>query len=292
MMLAANEDSKSQHPRLDGGEVHPRRPVIESALIQRALQDLWEGWRRRELWLMLGWRDVLSRYRRSMLGPLWISISTGIFAACMGALYSAILQISPVDYIPYLVTGFIAWNLLSGLLLEGLSSFVGNSAAIREMPVPTTIYVYRLLWRNVLILAHNIVVYAIVIAVFKLSPFPAIILVVPALALILVNGMWIGLLLGLINARYRDFGQVVPNAIRLIFFVTPIIWYADSVSGLRSVFVYFNPFFYFIEIFRAPLLGEVPGWHVWAVTLAITLIGWAIALPVYARWRDRIIYWV
>lgn len=257
-----------------------------------ALRDVREGWRWYELWLTLGWRDVLRRHRRSRLGPLWISISMGFVAGCMGTLYSAIMQRSPQDYIPYLVAGFMTWNFLAALVNEGREAFVGNAASIREIPVPGTVYVYRLLWRNVLVFGYNAVVYIIVLLIFRIWPFPAILLVLPALAVILANGVWIGLLLGLINARFRDFGQLIPNAMRLIFFVTPIIWYAESAAGMRGLFVHLNPMYYFIELLRAPLLGIAPSPIVWIVVLGITVLGWGITLPIYAHWRRQIAFWV
>lgn len=261
-------------------------------MVKDALRDMHEGGLRYELWLMLGWRDVLSRYRRSRLGPLWIVISMGFVAGVMGLLYSAIMQRPPSDYIPYLVVGFIAWNLLSSFITEGCQVFTANAAAIKEVPLPGTVYVYRLACRNLVIFTHNIVVYILVLLIFRTSPFPAAVLALPGLGLILLNGMWIGLLFGLINARFRDFSQVVNNLMRLLFFVTPVIWYPDRVAGLRRVFVDLNPFYYFVEILRAPLLGEVPSQYVWSFAMTFTLLGWLGTLPVYARWRRQIAYWV
>jgi len=262
-----------------------------SGLIE-ALRDIRDGWRWHELWLTLGWRDLRLRHRRSRLGPLWISISMGFIAGCMGTLYSAIMQRPSHDYIPYLVAGFMTWNLLLALVNEGREAFVGNAAAIREIPVPGTIYVYRLLWRNLLVFGYNAIVYVIVLLVFRIWPFPALLLALPALALILLNGTWVGLLLGLINARFRDFGQLIPNAMRLAFFVTPVIWYAQSAAGYRALFVHLNPFYYFIELLRAPLLGEVPDTLIWIVVLGITLLGWSITMPVYAHMRRKIAFLV
>jgi ABC-type polysaccharide/polyol phosphate export permease len=257
-----------------------------------ALRDVREGWRWHELWLTLGWRDVRLRYRRSRLGPLWISLNMAFVAGIMGMLYSAIMQRSPHEYIPYLTTGFIAWNLLSSLVNDGRESFVANAGAIREIPVPASVYIYRLLWRNLLIFGHNAIVYLILLLVFQLNPFPALFLVIPGMALILLNGMWSGLLLGLINARFRDFGQLIPNAMRLIFFVTPVLWYSQSATGIRAAFVYLNPMYYFIEIMRAPLLGQAPSQLVWMVVLGITLVGWLITLPIFAYCRRQIAFWV
>jgi ABC-2 type transport system permease protein/lipopolysaccharide transport system permease protein len=257
-----------------------------------ALRDIRDGWRWRELWMTLGWRDILLRHRRSRLGPFWISISMAFIAAAMGTLYSGIMQRPAHEYIPYLVAGFAVWNLLLSLVNEGREAFVGNAGAIREIAVPNSVYVYRLLWKNILVFGYSLIVYVAVLLIFRVWPFPEVLLVLPALALVLANGLWVGLLLGLVNARFRDFGQLIPNAMRLAFFVTPVLWFPESAQGFRAYFVHFNPMYYFIEILRAPLLGEMPGELVWAVVLGFTVVGWGITLPVYARWRRQIAFWI
>lgn len=215
-----------------------------------------------------------------------------IIAGVMGALYSMIMQRPAHEYIPYLTVGFIAWNMLSALVADGTQVFVTNATAIKEIPVPCTIYVFRILWRNTLIFGHNLLVYIALLFIFELRPYPEIFLALPGFCLILLNGVWIGMLLGLANARFRDVSQFVNNAMRLVFFLTPIIWYAEMATGPRASFVMLNPFFYFIEIVRAPMLGQMPDARVWYVAILITLLGWVVALPVYARWRRQISYWV
>lgn len=262
-----------------------RPPLIE------AMDEIRQGWSRRELWLALGWRDVLSRYRRSLLGPFLITINMGFIAAVMGTLYSAILGRPSHEYIPYLVIGFVVWNLLSALITDGCQVFTANAAAIREIPAPNMIYVFRMLWRNLLIFLHNAIIYLIIVLIFRLWPTPALLFFPLALMLVFLNGIWISILFGLINTRYRDFGPLVGNATRLVFFVTPVIWYADS-AGVRSAFVYLNPIYYFVEILRAPLLGHLPGLHVWVIVLLITALGLLATLSVYPRFSRRIIYWI
>ncbi|WP_343074126.1 ABC transporter permease [Microvirga zambiensis] len=256
------------------------------------LREVRDGWRWRELWMTLGWRDVQTRHRQSHIGPFWNTLSLAFVATCIGSLYGGIMGHPMSDYIPHLVTGYMIWIFLNALVTEGKDAFVSNASAIREIAVPGTVYVYKLLWKNLIILGFNAIVYFAVLALYQVWPFPSIVLVLPALAMILLNGIWVALLLGLINVRYRDLGQLIPNAMRLAFFVTPILWFPDSASGIRAVFVYFNPFYYFIELLRAPLLGQPPGLLIWAVAFGITVVGWGITLPVYAHWRRRIAFWV
>jgi ABC-2 type transport system permease protein/lipopolysaccharide transport system permease protein len=256
------------------------------------LREVRDGWRWRELWTTLGWRDVQSRHRRSRIGPFWNTLSLAFVATCIGSLYGGIMGRPMSEYVPHLVTGYMIWTFLQALVIEGKDAFVSNASAIREIAVPKTVYVYKALWKNLVILGFNSLVYIAALAIFRVWPFPNILLVIPALAIVLLNGIWVALLLGLINVRYRDLGQLVPNAMRLAFFVTPILWFPEDATGIRTIFVEFNPFYYFIEVLRAPLLGQAPANLIWAVTIGITVAGWGIAVPIYAHWRRRIAFWV
>lgn len=253
--------------------------------------DIRNGWARRELWLILGWRDVLLRYRRSKLGPFWITISMGIMAAALGSLYSIILERDPYEYIPYLVLGWTTWYLISALVVDSCQVFISNASAVKEINAPKSIYVYRAVWRNLIIFAHNILIYIVVVFGFQVWPTAAVFLVIPSLFIYLANGMWLGMLLGMINVRYRDTAQMIGNMMRMMFFVTPIIWLADD-GRVPNFVIDLNPFFYFIEIIRAPLLGDIPPLYIWAVALLITAVGWLVTVFVFTRYNSRIAYWV
>jgi hypothetical protein len=83
---------------------HLKRPFPSA----RALQDLWQGWRDyRQLWLATGWYDVQKRYRRSVLGPFWITVSLGVFVAALSFLYGPLLGRKIVAYAPFLAFGLI-----------------------------------------------------------------------------------------------------------------------------------------------------------------------------------------
>lgn len=261
------------------------------SLFQDIFADIRGGWGRCELWLLLGWRDVVLRYRRSTLGSFWITISMGIMAAALGSLYSRVLNVEPNDYIPYLVLGWAAWYFISALVMDSCQVFIANASAIKEINAPKSIYVYRAVWRNFIVFAHNVLIYVVLVFGFQLWPTSSVFLVIPALIIYLINGMWLGVLFGILNVRYRDFAQMVNNIMRLMFFVTPIIWSADN-ARVPSVVIDFNPFYYFVEIIRAPLLGNVPPLYMWVIVLSITVCGWIAAIYVYSRYNSRIAFWV
>ena len=86
-------------------------PASKSTTLSMAFRDLVSGWRQNELWLQLGWQDIKQRYRRSTLGPLWITIATGVMALALGLLYSMLFQISVREFLPHVTVGFIIWGL-------------------------------------------------------------------------------------------------------------------------------------------------------------------------------------
>lgn len=257
----------------------------------RALSDIVQGTRAYDLWGTLAWQDVLRRYRRSTLGPWWITLSMGVLVGVLGALYSVLFKVEMAQYLPFLSLGFIVWGLLAALITEGCSAFVSSQALIKQVRLPLSIHVCRVVWRNLIIFFHNFVIFVVVAVIFSVRPGPAGFLAVPGLVLIGVNAMWVGLLLGLVSSRFRDVPEIVTSIMRIIFFVTPIIWMPELMPG-RALMLDLNPFFHFLEVIRAPLLGQVPGFFVWSVVVGISLGGWGVTLAMYSRYRGRIAYWV
>ena len=258
---------------------------------RRAWRDIREGWRGRELWITIGLHDLRQRYRRSMLGPFWITLSMGIMIAALGLLYGKIFSLDLKDYLPYLSCGFIIWAFISGLILDGCKSFIDSSRMIRQMAVPLSTYVFQAVWINLLVLFHNIWIYFIIALIFGVNPGWQVLLILPAIAILSLNGVALAIFFGLLSARFRDIPLIVASVIQVMFFITPVIWKPDMLQG-RALVLDLNPFYHMVEIFRGPLLGYLPSMENWIAALFFTLASWALALSFYAIYRWRIAYWV
>lgn len=265
--------------------------ALNRTQFKKALDDIGKGWQARELWGTMGLRDAQRRYRRSFLGPFWITISMGVMVAALGLLYGTIFHMELSNYLPYLSCGFVLWGLIANVIQDGTRAFISSDNLMRQLRVPVSIYVYRAIWSNLITFAHNIWIYIIVSLWFSLFPGWVALLTIPALFIFIVNALWIGLLLGLLSARFRDIPLIVANIVQVMFFITPVIW-KPSMLPSRALFLELNPFYHFMEILRAPLLGSVPSADNWIVVIAITAIGWGITLLFYTGYRWRIAYWV
>src|SRR6476469_1436476 len=237
---------------------------------RRAFDDLRGGWRQRPLWGYLGWQDIKQRYRRSVLGPLWISITMGVIA-----------------------TALLIWNFVSGCILEGSEVFIANEGLIRFLPAPLTLHVYRLVWRQTLFFAHNLVVWALLMIIFQQPVHWSSLLAIPAFAVLALNGAWIAVLAGIVATRFRDIPPIIVSLTQLLFFMTPIVWsYERLSSNPLAAYVELNPVMHFVEILREPLLGqEIVARH-WIVAGVITVVGCGAALLCLRNYRARVAYWV
>jgi len=259
--------------------------------IRYALADIRNGWRRHELWGTLGLHDVRQRYRRSKLGPFWITISMGIMVLALGLLYGQIFGQDLHDYLPFLAAGFVIWGLISAIILDGSEAFIAAEGMIKQLNAPLSIYVYRKLWSALIAFAHNIWIFVGVALWFGVSWDWSLLWALPALALLLLNGLWIGLFFGLLSARFRDVPLIVGSVVQVLFFVTPVIWKPEMLPG-RALLLHLNPFYHLVEVLRAPLLGQPPALTNWLAVLLLAVVGWAVALLFYSAYRWRIAYWV
>lgn len=256
-----------------------------------AVADISNGWRHRSLWMTIGLQAIRRNYRRSFIGPFWITISTGVLVTAIGVLYGQIFKIESREYLPYLAAGFFSWGLISSLVNEGCQTFIGAENLIKQLNAPLSTHAYRVVWSNLLTAMHTVWVFVAVALVFSVEVGWSWLLAVPTIALILLNGLWVALLLGLLSARFRDIPMIVGSIVQVLFFMTPIFWQVDMLPG-RTMFLDGNPFYHFVTIVRSPLLGQVPAFEHWIVILAVTSVGWILTLLAYTACRWRIAYWV
>jgi ABC-type polysaccharide/polyol phosphate export permease len=262
-----------------------------SPQLRLALKDIKDGLLSVYVWPMLGWQEIKQRYRRSVLGPFWLTISTGAMIAGIGLLYGRLFNQPVADYLSYLAVGFVVWILIASLINESCLVFISAEGFIKQVPLPFTVYIARLIWRNLIIFGHNFLIVAIVLLLYRPSWSWQVLLAPIGLVVIAVNGVWLGLLLGLLCARFRDIPQVVASLVQVAFFLTPVMW-KPSMLGRHEWTVMWNPLFPFLEIVRAPLIGERLTPAIWGAALLITCMGYAVMLAFFARFRSRIAYWV
>ncbi|MFC1665296.1 ABC transporter permease [Pseudomonadota bacterium] len=258
--------------------------------IRLTTRDFIQGLQRWELWSHLAWNEIRKKYRRSTLGPIWSSINFGIFTTGIGLLYANLFQQDLTIFLPHLMLGMIIWNILSQVMMEGCHLFIGNKGYIQEVNIPLSAFLLLLMWRNMIIFVFDFLVFVVAALLLSISLEFSWLLSFIGLILILINALWLGTLLAVIATRYHDISEVMGSAMRVIFFLTPIIWMPGT--GKFEFVLNANPFYHLIEIFRAQIVGGIASPTSWIVVVVITVVGWTITSIVYGKYKNRISFWI
>jgi lipopolysaccharide transport system permease protein len=257
-----------------------------------AVDDLVRGAALWRLAWALGWLDIRLRYRGSMLGPFWLTISTGVMVGALGLLYSTLFKMDLASYLPFLALSQVLWGFLSSLVSDACTSFTEAEGVIRSVRMPFFVFSVRTLIRNIIVLGHNIVVIVVVFAIFSAWPGWNMLLALPGLLMWTVDALMLTLLLGAFCARFRDIQPIVNSIMQIMFFMTPVIWKPEQLGASGMAKLPFNPFFDLLEIVRGPLLESGVSGMTWLGALAYSAALCSISWAFFVRARGRITFWI
>ena len=246
------------------------------------------GWR---IWTMLASNDIRQRYRRSSLGQFWVTLSMAIMIFGMGAVYAALFKTAVRGYIPYVATTFVIWAFISTNITESTNAFVENERIILHISMAKSTFIFRMLYRNLLIFFHNVLIIPLVFLTFQIGVNWNIFWLIPGFILVGANCFWIGYCLAIICARYRDVPQIIASIMQIMFFVTPIMFRPEQL-GVHAYLLPANPLANFVELLRNPMLGEPPGVLALGVSLGLLIVGSLIMLSFTGRYSQRVVYWL
>ena len=271
-----------------------RRSLVRPSQKILAMNDIKDGLKKWRTWALLAYYDIKVRYLRSILGPFWITLSMAITLYSMGYLYAHLFHVNLQFYYPYIVASMLTWTFMSTVLLELTDVFTVYQGLIKEIKLPYTLHIHRVITRNLIIFLHNFIVLIPIYIIFydtaKINW--NLLLTIPGLLVLYLNAFIYGIILGIIGTRFRDVSQIIKSLIQVIFFLTPIMWSPSILPESKRILVNLNPFYALLELVRAPLLGTVPTFYNLIIALFITLIGAFVCLKIFIPYRARIIYWV
>ena len=270
--------------------VHFVSPVSSNPFVV-ALADLREAIGLAPVWLHAGWINVVWRFRRTTLGPFWHTLGLAAFVLVMGTLWSRILHQDPSHYFRYVTVSMIVWGLIGSFLTEGSMSLVSAEATALSMRFSFIAFSFAQVWRAVILFAHHLVFYVFVMVITWTPPGWPLILAIPAMILLLANGVWISLLTGLLCLRWRDLIPATLAAQQILMFVTPVFWPKDLLGERLAFAADYNPLYHLIVILRAPMLGEIAPVESWLWSAATLVVGALVTAWVYGSKRNRIPYW-
>ncbi|HWA01171.1 MAG TPA: ABC transporter permease [Caulobacterales bacterium] len=255
-----------------------------------AIIDLARGVQHWRTSYAMGVRDIELRYKRSLLGPFWISASLVASILALSYLFSSIFKQEFLVYTTWLSSGLVVWTLLQTMVGEACGALVEHGPYLQNVPMPLSVIALRVAIRNGVVFLHNFVAVAIVMVLMGAKLYWTVVMVVPGAALVLFFGFCLTLAIGPACARFRDIPQVVTSMMQILFFVTPIIWMPHQAA--RPALTDSNPLYHLIELVRAPMLGHFPSELNWTVSLVVCAGMAVLALISVSLTRKRVALWL
>lgn len=241
----------------------------------------------------LGWQDLRQAYRRTTLGQLWITLGMAFSVGTIGVVFGLIFKIPLNEFLPYLTTGIICWTFLSGLVTDSCLAFIAGEPLIKQIRFPLFVHVGRVVWRQILTLAHNLAIFPIVLTVFGVKVTPADLLFLPGLALSTLALGSFGAILAVASARYRDIPPIVNSAMQVVFYVTPVMWLPSLLpQDFAHILLGYNPMYHLLQIVRLPMLGIYPTLENWLLAAVFTVVMMALAAVTLRFGQRKVAYWV
>jgi ABC-type polysaccharide/polyol phosphate export permease len=257
-----------------------------------AFQDFSNSLTRLGLAWSLARHDVVSRYRGSILGPFWITLSMGLMVLGIGLVYANLFGISLSKFLPLVALGIVFFGTISTTITEGCDTFVQATSMLSQTNLPMFTFLWRTVFRNLINLAHHLVIVIAVLLIYGYWRKMNLAGGVVGLIGLIANAAWISLLVAIASARFRDIPQVVNSVMQFAIFITPVFWPADRLGGAKHLVLTFNPFFHMLEAVRAPMMGAPIMPHTYLFLAVMAVVGWGVAFSVFAITRRRIVHYL
>jgi ABC-type polysaccharide/polyol phosphate export permease len=260
--------------------------------LQMAVRDLSNSFRRIGLAWSLAWHDVGSRYRGSILGPFWITLSMGLMVLGIGFVYANLFHIAIQTFLPYVALGIVFFGVMTGTINEGCETFVQAAGMLSQTSLPLFTFVWRTVFRNLINLAHHLVIVVAVLVIFGAWRHANPLLAAAGVVLMLLNASWLSMLVAIISARFRDIPQIVMSIMQFAIFITPVFWPTDRFAGRSLRVLELNPFYHLLTAVRGPLLGQPVAAHSYVFLVLMAAAGWLFTFGLFARTRRRIVHYL
>jgi lipopolysaccharide transport system permease protein len=249
------------------------------------------SWR---IWIYMALAEIRRRYRRTLIGPFWLTLSVAIFIGSVGIIFPMLWHTDVKTYLPFFASGYVVWIFISTMIVEASGTYIDSIGLVKQTTLPYSVYANNVVTRNVIVLAHHLIVYIIITIAFQVPIGLNTLLFFPGMLILCVTSSWICILFGLLASRYRDIRQIVTSLLQISMFVTPIFWQPSQLgTGIKATLLLnANPLYHFIQIVRLPLLNQAPSLNNWIVTILLCSLGWMMTLTILGKYKKHLVFWL
>ena len=254
-------------------------------------KDFVDGVRLAPLWGALGWEQTVGRFRRTLLGPFWLSTTLLTMGFALSFVFGSMMGTRWQENFPYVLAGILTWSLVGTGIAEGANMFIYGAGIMQVQRLPISFHAWLSACRVMVNFIAQLLTYWVVLLLLGLASIPHWTLIL-SLPLAFFATLLAGVVVALPSTRFRDIGLGIGFVIQMLFFMTPIFWRAGNMHGVRGLVVEYNPFTHLVALVREPLLGHAPRAVDWSWGLGWTAGAFLLTYVLIAAFRKRVIFWL
>lgn len=234
--------------------------------------DYWRDlWRYRELFLFLSWRDILVRYKQTVVGVAWSLLRPMLTMIVLTAVFQKLAKL-PSQGVPYpilVLAAQLPWQMFSTALSSTSASVVSNAGLVSKVYFPRMIIPASSVVVSLVDLAISSFLLVCLMFWYRFVPTWRVVALPPLILLACMAALGCGLWLSALNVRYRDFQFIVPFLVQLGFYVSPVGFSSNIVPEHWRLLYSVNPMVGVIDGFRWAILGG--SFHIYLPGLALSV---------------------
>jgi ABC-2 type transport system permease protein len=256
-----------------------------------ALEELRGIFQYRDLIYQLVRRDIVTRYKRSVLGIAWTMLQPLGMMIIMTLVFSSLFQ-TVKGYPAYLLSGLIAWTFFSQTTTAAIHQIVWGGTLLHRIYLPRTSFAVSAIGTGVINLAFSLVPLIVIMLIIGRPIRGSIIFLPIAMLLLAAFTLGIGLILSTLAIYFPDVTEMYQIILLAWMYLTPIIYPEEILpEAYRFWVTNLNPMYHLIKIFRMPLYeGIFPGWIEIAIASGIAVITLVIGWLFFAKKADEFTY--
>lgn len=245
----------------------------------------------RNMLLQMVTQLLILRYRRTLLGYLWTLINPLLMMSVMAVIFSTLLKEDLKTFTVFLFAGMIPWNYFNAVVSQSGVALINNEALIKKIYLPKVIFPLSI---GLALLIDGLLSFAalfFIILNFGGKYSLALIFLPVSYLLLFLFTLGVGLIISVATVFFRDLQYVIAIAMQGLFFLTPVLYKREVLTGKLAWLINLNPVTPFIELFRAPIVDAVfPEFFLFLQALMITCISITVGVLIFMRYEHRIVF--
>lgn len=253
------------------------------------LQELKDSYRYREVVYNYVYTTLTSKYKRSLLGYVWTVLAPLLKYFVMGSVFYYIGKQSNPLFYPHMFAGSVFFGFFQAVILNGSTVFINNEHYIKKIYIPKLTFIFNLVFFELVnfgLILMGLAILGIFTGHFVAGSHLPLVIIPILFSIILLTGA--ALILGIATVYFRDLTQITDILMQCLFFASPVLTFPEQ---LPQWLVHWNPMFYFLELFRAPLVhNKLPDSTHVLICGVFSLSTFALGLLMLRRFANRIVY--